>query len=193
MGYEKFYGGSVKFVRWVTEVPGSTSVVRLEVSTQGPGGPWSVVGDSLADNGCRQWSVLNYVNSDNCYVRYTVFSEGDSAVALTPAPFEIISPSRVSEDMRNLTTPAVSINLSPNPASEFVNVSVSVGCKGHCVLTIYDLAGRALRRILLDADTPSAVWDGADESGRRVGSGTYLFQLATPSGVLTKKAVLIHK
>jgi hypothetical protein len=188
-GYEKFYGGSIKFVRWITEVPGSTSVVRLELSTQGPGGPWLPVADSLMDNGCHQWSVLNYVNSDNCYFKYTVFSEGDSAVALTPGPFEIISPSRVSEDSRGAMSSRVSMTIFPNPGRGAVRVALSM--RGEAgVLELYDLAGRAVTCLPLDAGTQSVVWDGTGEDGRPVTSGAYLITLRTPSASITEKVVL---
>jgi len=193
MGYEKFYGGSVKFIRWITEVPGSTSVIRLELSTQGPAGPWVEIADSLKDNGCRQWSVLNYVNSDNCYIRYTVFTEGDSATALTPGPFEIISPSLVSGDVRRTRSAEVSFSLFPNPARGAINAALSMGSREPGVLEVYDLTGRIVRRLLVDGGTRFVVWDGEDEDGSPASTGTYLFILKTPSATVAKKAVLIAR
>jgi len=193
-GFEKFYGGSVNFIRWITAVAGSAAVIRLELSTSGPSGPWTVIADSLKDNGCHQWSVMNYVNSDNCYVRYTLFSEQDSATCMTPAPFEIISPSIIRYDKVHSGESRISMSLFPNPARGNVSIFFAIPASQKVHVKIYDTAGRLVRIIPTEATGPGSyleTWDGKAEDGGEATSGTYFFKLDAGSSTVTQKAVLI--
>ena len=44
-------------------------------------------------------------------------------------------------------------------------------------LAIYDVAGRMVRSFMLDENTRSITWDGADASGQTVASGTYFYSV----------------
>ncbi|MCJ7423933.1 VCBS repeat-containing protein, partial [Candidatus Bathyarchaeota archaeon] len=47
-GGERFFGGAVRFIEWVSAVPGgAASTVRLELSSTGMGGPYTVLANSL--------------------------------------------------------------------------------------------------------------------------------------------------
>ncbi|MFQ5905456.1 MAG: FG-GAP-like repeat-containing protein [bacterium] len=193
-GFERFYGGSVRFIRWITAVPGSAAVIRLELSTTGTSGPWTLIADSLKDNGRHQWTVVNYVNSDNCYIRYAVFSERGSATCMTPAPFEIISPSTVPHDREYSRVPGLSMSVFPNPARRSISISYSIPNEKRATLKIYDLAGGLIRTVVEGDREPGTYlesWDGKTPDGREAKAGTYFFRLRTGSVELTKKAVLI--
>ena len=89
-GNERFYGGSVRFVKWRGADAGSSCSVDLQISTTGSTGPWTSIATDLPNNGIFQWTVPN-TPSDNCYLRYVIRNNaGDSAVAITPRAFEII-------------------------------------------------------------------------------------------------------
>ncbi len=89
-GGEVFLGGAVRFTDWLTGVPlGDTATVTVELSTRGPSGPWSLLGEDLPNNGRLQWLVPTGVTSVNCYLRYTVSTASDIAVAVAPKPFVI--------------------------------------------------------------------------------------------------------
>ena len=61
-------------------------------------------------------------------------------------------------------------------------------------LEIYDVEGRLVRK-LIDAKLPpgefEARWNGRSERGTQVAAGVYLYRLATPAFVETKKMVLL--
>jgi hypothetical protein len=193
-GGEKLYGGSIRFIRWITAVPESAAVVKLELSTQGPSGPWLPIADSLNDNGRHQWPVINYVNSDNCYVRYTVFSSGNSATCLTPAAFEIISPTFVTERDARRRFEGITMDLFPNPARRSVRVSFMLPKAEKTRLTVYDAAGRAVRTILAGSTVSgmcAATWDGRGDDGGEVRAGTYFLRLDAGFSRSTRKAVLL--
>lgn len=92
LGGEKFAEGSIRFVEWAAGVPaGQTSRVKIEFSTTGNGGPWTIVADDLPNNGRYQWRVPPGLASIDCLIRYTVTSSAlTTAIAVTPAPFAIV-------------------------------------------------------------------------------------------------------
>jgi len=84
----------------------------------------------------------------------------------------------------------------PNPFYPDVALRYSVPRDGgHVRLTVFDAAGRVVRR-LVDRHRPAgvaeALWDGRDGSGARAPSGVYFFRLETPGGeALVRRAVLL--
>jgi flagellar hook assembly protein FlgD len=64
---------------------------------------------------------------------------------------------------------------------------------GPVELAIYDVRGRLVR--VMDSSSRSvgryqATWDGLDDSGRAVPTGTYFCRLSTTQGSQTKKMML---
>ncbi|MBT7914826.1 T9SS type A sorting domain-containing protein, partial [Candidatus Bathyarchaeota archaeon] len=61
-------------------------------------------------------------------------------------------------------------------------------------MSVYDVAGQRVR-LLIDGRQASgsyaAVWDGRDDAGRRVGSGTYLVRLQAGAFEQSRKIVLL--
>ncbi len=102
-GGELFKGGSVRFTNWISAVPaGAASTVLVELSTSGPAGPWSMMGQDLPDNGRLQWTIPPGITSSNCYLRYTVTSGAAISAATTPGAFTIMG-----------STPDVQVSLDP--------------------------------------------------------------------------------
>ncbi|MEW5988050.1 MAG: VCBS repeat-containing protein [Chloroflexota bacterium] len=93
VGGETWRAGSVHFVDWATAVPvGLFSSVNLELSTDGPDGPWTAIASGLPDNGRYQWLIpASTPASTNCYLRLTAQAGEGTAVALTEA-FTIETP-----------------------------------------------------------------------------------------------------
>jgi len=90
-GNEVMKRGSVRFVDWISAVPGGgPTSVRLELSTAGPGGPWDLIADGLPDNGRFQWTVPPAATpSAQCHIRVTVTSGPDEKSFVNAAPFTI--------------------------------------------------------------------------------------------------------
>ncbi len=85
----------------------------------------------------------------------------------------------------------------PNPFNPSTTITYSLPADGadHRVrLDVYDVQGR-LVRTLLDASqqggTHSVRWDGRNQQGGAVGSGTYLYRLQSDEGILTRAMVLL--
>ena len=88
------------------------------------------------------------------------------------------------------------LSISPNPFSKLTNISFEVDSRQKSVVSIrmYDISGRLVKSF---ASLPSALgpmpitWDGTDDSGRRVSSGTYIVRITTDQGAINRTVVLI--
>jgi len=100
LGRERLHAGSVHFVDWISAVPEGTGEVALELSTGGPGGPWTPVAAALADSGRYQWHVpAGTPGTLDAHLRYTLTVGAATAQATTPEPFAIVgSGSPIFED-----------------------------------------------------------------------------------------------
>ncbi len=83
----------------------------------------------------------------------------------------------------------------PNPASAGVTIAFSlpVGVSGDYDVTIYDLAGRKVRTLESGASAPGRrelVWDLADDAGRKVAPGVYLYWLNASCGSAARRLVV---
>jgi len=82
----------------------------------------------------------------------------------------------------------------PNPFNPSTHIEFALPRPGHVTARIYDVTGR-LVRTLVDEDLPAAVharvWDGTDDSGRQVASGTYYLKLTAPGHAAVQKMLMV--
>ena len=97
-----------------------------------------------------------------------------------------------------MATPAVSVALGknyPNPFNAVTQIPFSVDAPADVSLSVYDAAGRLVRRLV---DRPSRAgafveaWDGRDDTGRVVPAGVYFYRLTVGKRSFTKKAALVR-
>ena len=84
----------------------------------------------------------------------------------------------------------------PNPFATSTTIRFAVPGAGADVhLAVYDIAGRRVRSLtdgFTAAGEHSVTWDGADDSGRSVGSGIYFYRLDSATFTATRKLVLLQ-
>ena len=82
----------------------------------------------------------------------------------------------------------------PNPFNPETTIAFELPEPGRVDLRVVDLGGRVVRT-LVDETLPAAVhrraWDGTDDRGRRLASGTYFFRLSCGERSAVEKAVLV--
>ncbi len=74
---------------------------------------------------------------------------------------------------------------APNPFNPSTKISFRLDEPTDVRLTIVDISGRLLRTLLVaprEAGTHGVMWDGRNEAGRRVASGTYFARLSVGTG-----------
>lgn len=80
----------------------------------------------------------------------------------------------------------------PNPASGSVKFTMAVPDGAGARLRIFDLAGRLVHTRLAPTGMSFVEWNGQDDDGRRLPSGTYFLKLDGAGAPVTRKVVLWH-
>ena len=105
------------------------------------------------------------------------------------------SPSPVSVDDRTRETKqhyVLSQNF-PNPFNPSTTIRFHLRERIFVSLIVYDMSGRQVREILqrvCEAGENVVTWDGADERGKPVGSGVYIYSLEAGELLETRKMIL---
>ena len=96
--------------------------------------------------------------------------------------------------MLETPTKGLSLDATPNPFNPRTEIAFTMPRDGHVHLVVYDIRGRVVN-VLAEGDHASGdyrfVWDGSDQQGQRVASGTYFARLETSVGSLVKKIALL--
>lgn len=98
------------------------------------------------------------------------------------------SPSETEE--RKLKRVSALLTVSPNPFSGKVTVQYSIPRGQSGSLKIYNMTGKILRSITLDASNQAVVWDGLDTTQQPVPSGFYSVVLVTDDRVKSVRNLL---
>ena len=83
----------------------------------------------------------------------------------------------------------------PNPFSETTEIGFYAPKTGNVKLEIFDIQGNLVKTIIngaVDAGSHKAVWNGTDENGDDVSSGTYTYRLTAGTTVLTRTMVRVR-
>jgi hypothetical protein len=83
----------------------------------------------------------------------------------------------------------------PNPFNPETTLRFQLPKRGVVELAIYDATGQRVRALLrgeLAAGAYRAVWDGRDEEGHEVASGTYFARLRAGSRIQVRKMTLLR-
>lgn len=83
---------------------------------------------------------------------------------------------------------------TPNPFNPSTRIDYRLAGRDDVRLEVFDLAGRSVRVLVngpREAGAHHCTWDGRDASGRRAGSGVYLYRLQTSAGSLERKMTLV--
>ncbi len=82
----------------------------------------------------------------------------------------------------------------PNPFNPITTISFYLPRPERVVLTIYDVEGRSVRRLVDENVTfgrTDVTWDGRNDNGTTVGSGVYFYRLKAGNKVLTRKLTVL--
>jgi subtilisin-like proprotein convertase family protein len=82
----------------------------------------------------------------------------------------------------------------PNPFNPVTNIKFDLPKSGRVRLNVFDVSGRLVKTLVDENRTAASytvVWDGTDNRGGRVASGTYYYRLQANDKVLTHKMMLV--
>jgi hypothetical protein len=83
----------------------------------------------------------------------------------------------------------------PNPFNSSVTFDYTVPERSALRVTVYDVRGRRVTALAPERYRTSAgsvSWDGRDDRGRRVPSGTYFVRMETGAHTVTRKVILLR-
>lgn len=83
----------------------------------------------------------------------------------------------------------------PNPFNPQTTIRFHVAEAGHVTLLAYDLQGRAVARLVYETMAPgsySVAWEGTDDAGLPLPSGTYLYRITTGGTSDTRVMTLLR-
>ncbi|HPG40772.1 MAG TPA: leucine-rich repeat domain-containing protein [bacterium] len=95
-------------------------------------------------------------------------------------------------------TPVHSITLAqnyPNPFNASTTIHYSLPRAGHIKVSIYNLAGQAIARLvdgIQTAGEQSIVWNGRNNAGLAAPSGVYIYQIESGTAIYSRKMVLLR-
>ncbi len=81
----------------------------------------------------------------------------------------------------------------PNPFNPTTRVRFDLAQDDHVTLRVYDVKGRLVRTLInarLPEDRHECVWDGTDDQGMTLPSGTYFYRLRATHATQTRKMML---
>lgn len=190
-GNECWKPGSIRFITWNSGVPtGVTSSVKLEYSTNGNSGPWTTITSTAKNVGKYQWEIPTGVNSNNCYIRYTITpSTGSAITATTPYPFNIgtcVDMTTVGERISNSN-----IELYPNPVKkgDFLNVNLYYSNSKKINYSIVDITGRL---IYSEDINVAATTNTLKINTSSLQAGVYIFTLVADGEVNSKRITVVE-
>ena len=110
---------------------------------------------------------------------------------------EITIPSEEKYFLTKKATVPISFSLHqnyPNPFNPVTNIRYDLQNNQHVTLTIYDLNGREINRLVnknQPAGHKSTQWNATDMQGKPVSAGVYLYQIQAGAFIETRKMVLL--
>ena len=105
---------------------------------------------------------------------------GETFVA-TIGPVKVVPPHKGDDHKKSPLT----LRVKPNPLNPKADISFTLTQPGRVTISIYDLRGRLVRRVLDEnraVGAQTVAWRGDDSAERHVASGTYYVRIQAPQG-----------
>jgi hypothetical protein len=136
---------------------------------------WAVLGDGRAVEGSGEIAFLRFLSLGESRTPVRIDEALARDVANLPLTVDL---SPLGPDAHGTTPSSTRLaGARPNPFNPSTVVRVDLARPERLRIAVYDARGR-LVRVLVDEERPAgsqeAAWDGTDETGAAVGSGTYL-------------------
>jgi hypothetical protein len=99
----------------------------------------------------------------------------------------------VNEPVTGVSGYTLSAN-APNPFSNTTEITFFSPKRGDARLEVFNMNGDLVRTLVnssIEAGQHSVIWNGTDEKGTAVASGTYTYRLTAGSNILTRTMVLV--
>ncbi|UCD93737.1 MAG: M6 family metalloprotease domain-containing protein [Candidatus Zixiibacteriota bacterium] len=134
----------------------------------------------------------NSYDDDNTYVAISNISTSGASMT---ADFQVSFVSDVNDDESDLLPGRLVLGQNyPNPFNPATRINVNLPVAGHTTITVYDLLGREVTRLLdgvYPAGAVEVIWNALDDDGNVVPSGLYLYEVRTDHERESRKMTLV--
>lgn len=179
-----------------TQMDGGVDLAPNTLSGKGMIAAFTIVASQAAVN------TAITIDSDPGNHRDTrLLIQGDSsstrfeAGRMHPFTMTIEGPSAITESGLDELVRGYSLHQNyPNPFNPSTTISYSLASALHITIAVYDINGNRVKTLLntnMPGGTHRVTWDGTNNSGDRVASGIYLYQLQTGNYTHTRKMLLL--
>jgi hypothetical protein len=188
-GGEFFWSESVREIRWLSAVPPAQgqAVIDLELSTDGPSGPWTAIAGGIPDNGSYQWDVPLMVASFECRLRITARTSSDTVQAVSAEDFTVHYQLGIEEGASPVQ-PAI-MTVYPNPSTGSATVSIAGLQPEPASVSVYDVTGKLMIREQLNPDTGGGFQFTTE--GYALPSGIYVISVSQGDFTASSRFVLL--
>ena len=132
----------------------------------------------------------------NFEIPLSFFERSTAIAALQTAVDELLDePTDVTDHENILPETFVLEQNYPNPFNPSTLIQFSLPSKKPVTLSIYNILGQKVKTIaddMFSAGTHTVEWDGTNQSGGKVSSGIYLYQLKVEKQEFSRKMVLLQ-
>jgi hypothetical protein len=177
-------GGAGSARLQIREYLGATKVGSAYSSSVTLSPSWNVVTVDYVS--VRPGSTLDFQVLDFPLVAGEVFVTDNISILTVPTPV-------TSVDVVGRT---VGAPVSPHPLRSRSILTFMVSQAGHLQVTLFDVAGRQVRSLLDERNTPAGihrVWlDGTDDRGQRLPSGVYFYSVRTQDAVSKGRFIVLR-
>jgi len=191
----------IRFWEWFsTEDCCDQGFIQISVD----GGAWQNTQGAPISGASTVWSqrivdLTDYIGSLIRIVFYFTSNSGSAVSSgwyIDDIEIKGAFPVKVHDPIQD--NPVVSFQLGqnyPNPFNPETTISYQLPKSAHVVLTIYNLLGQEITKLVDDNQTVgvhTAQWDGKDNHGNPVSSGVYLYRIKTGLFVQTRKMIMLE-
>jgi hypothetical protein len=201
-GGEVFQTGTQQLIRWQTFHPPRCNSLSLFYSVDNGRSYDTIITGLPGADSSYLWTVQDTF-SDSCKVKIIAygpgwqFDESDGVFTITPSGIEESKPGNLSY---------FKFEMLPNPAKGKIRFKIW-NANQDLTLKIYNLAGELVKSFSLITNNPKLgvgraerdqqlttfVWDGKDDSGKKLPAGVYVYRLKTTDGISETKEFIILK
>jgi len=192
---------SLRFRRWLGVEQPAYDHAYIRVSTDGD--TWTTIWENGSEITDESWQLVEYDLSDHADGQSTVYLRW--VMGTTDSSWQYCGWNLDDIEIRALplsttsapdTPQAVTalVGARPNPFNPATEVQFTLARASEVRVAIHDARGRLVKTLVdgvREAGLQSAIWDGTDRDGRRLGSGVYFARFSGDGVHDTRKLVLV--
>jgi subtilisin family serine protease len=189
-GGESYEIGTTVNVTWTASDLVGVTQVDLELSSSGPGGPFTPIAAGIANSGSYMWNTTGQLYSSEAVIRVKARdAQGNEGSDVSNGTFLLHYPAGVSGP----TPRAFALGrVMPTPTSGAATVSYSLPRDAEVRLSLFDVQGREVAVLAdgrIEAGDHVATWDGR-VGVQRAAAGLYFLRFQTPERTFTDRVVV---